>query len=98
MMEAENKTCHEVQLFSNWLNTVRLMMFSPWNNHGANLAWSIAEAKLLNKGDCNPVPVTVCCVYINVSMELPQNQKHLYPEKLAAYLCWEPVNPDATRC
>lgn len=29
-------------------------------------------------------------------MEMLQNQKHLYPQKLVAYWLWEPVNPDAT--
>lgn len=43
-----------------------------------------------------PVPVIVCSVYINLSIEMPQNEKPLYIEKLVAYWLWEPVNPDAT--
>ena len=66
MMEAQNKTCHEVQVFPNWLNTVRLMIFSPWNNHGANLAWSIAEAKLLDTGDCNSSSCNCVLSFISI--------------------------------
>lgn len=38
MMEEENKTCCEAQVFPTWSNTIRLMIFSPWNKYGANPA------------------------------------------------------------
>lgn len=53
MMEAENRISHEVQVFPNWLNTSKTRDVYPWNNHGVNLAWSVAEAKLLDTGDCH---------------------------------------------
>lgn len=51
MMEAENKTCHEVQVQSQLVKHSKTHGILPLGNHGANLARSRAEAKLLDTGD-----------------------------------------------
>lgn len=69
-MEAQNKICYEVGAFHNW--------FKHTKTHGANLASSIAKAKLLDT-------CTVISVLNFAPMEMPQNQKHLYTKKLVAW-------------
>lgn len=47
MMEAKTKSCHKVQVFACWVNTVRFLAL------GTLLPWPIEEAKLLDTGECN---------------------------------------------
>lgn len=57
------------------------MIFNPWNNHGVNLAQSIAKPKLIDPGDCNS---SFCNHVLNLYQPFKGNAS-----KAKAFIPWE---------